>query len=75
MAVMGTLYASKNVHPTSGIGRWVVILMIYVFAIVYSMSRSLFPAPAFNLLHIRKEGKRVEEKWWFGIDLADIPGE
>ena len=41
MAIMGTLYASKSVHSSSGAGRWVVILMIYIFAIVYSMSRAL----------------------------------
>jgi len=38
MAVMGMLYATENVHAGTGIGRWVVILMIYIFAITYSMS-------------------------------------
>ncbi|KAG7005746.1 nonribosomal peptide synthase atnA [Physcia stellaris] len=38
MAIMGTLYASKSVHSGAGAGRWIVILMIYIFAIVYSMT-------------------------------------
>ncbi|KAL8792634.1 MAG: hypothetical protein Q9195_004762 [Heterodermia aff. obscurata] len=38
MAVMGTLYASDSVHSDSGAGRWVVILMIYIFSVVYSMT-------------------------------------
>lgn len=38
MAVMGMLYATENVHAGTGIGRWVVILTIYIFAITYSMS-------------------------------------
>ena len=40
MAIMGTLYASKSVHSGAGAGRWIVILMIYIFAIVYSMSKN-----------------------------------
>ena len=39
MIIMGMLYASKSVHGDSGAGRWIVILMIYVFSIVYSMSK------------------------------------
>ena len=38
MAVMALLYATDNVHASTGIGRWVVILTIYIFSIAYSMS-------------------------------------
>lgn len=36
MLVMGTMYAADLVHATHGAGRWVVIVSIYLFAIVYS---------------------------------------
>lgn len=39
MALMGTLYASNSVHSDTGVGRWLVIISIYVFAIGYSMSK------------------------------------
>lgn len=38
MVVMGSLYASKSVHSDRGAGRWVVIVMIYLFAITFSAS-------------------------------------
>lgn len=41
MLLMGTMYAANLVHPTHGAGRWVVILSIYVFAIVYSATWAL----------------------------------
>lgn len=36
MLIMGTMYAANLVHPTYGAGRWVVIISIYLFAIVYN---------------------------------------
>lgn len=36
MLVMGTMYAASLVHPSYGAGRWVVIISIYLFAIVYN---------------------------------------
>lgn len=36
MLVIGTMYAADLVHPTYGVGRWVVIISIYLFAIVYN---------------------------------------
>jgi sugar porter (SP) family MFS transporter len=36
MLLMGSLYASGDVHADSGAGRWVVIVSIYLFAIVFS---------------------------------------
>jgi len=36
MLVIGALYASDSVHPTHGVGRWVVIVMIYLFALIFS---------------------------------------
>ncbi|KAK5991609.1 Glucose transporter GlcP-like protein [Cladobotryum mycophilum] len=36
MLVMGSLYAANVVSTTSGAGRWVVIVSIYLFAITYS---------------------------------------
>ncbi|KAI9642596.1 hypothetical protein NHQ30_009401 [Ciborinia camelliae] len=36
MFIMGTLYASNSVHYSHGIGRWVVIICIYLFAIIFS---------------------------------------
>jgi len=36
MLLMGSLYASNQVHPDSGAGRWVVIVSIYLFAIVFN---------------------------------------
>ncbi|KAI9847192.1 MAG: hypothetical protein M1837_003055 [Sclerophora amabilis] len=36
MALMALLYATNSVHETYGIGRWAVVVAIYVFAIGYS---------------------------------------
>ena len=35
MFVIGSLYATNSVHANSGPGRWFVILLIFVFALVY----------------------------------------
>jgi hypothetical protein len=40
MLLMGMLYATNSVHANYGIGRWVVIVTIYVFAVTYAMSKS-----------------------------------
>lgn len=36
MLLMGSLYAADEVHADSGAGRWVVIVSIYLFALVFS---------------------------------------
>lgn len=36
MVLMGTMYAADLVHGSHGAGRWVVIVSIYLFAIVYN---------------------------------------
>ncbi|GKZ20106.1 hypothetical protein AbraIFM66951_008174 [Aspergillus brasiliensis] len=38
MFVIGSLYAADAVHHSSGAGRWVVIVAIYLFAAIYSVS-------------------------------------
>ncbi|PWY86877.1 beta and beta-prime subunits of DNA dependent RNA-polymerase [Aspergillus heteromorphus CBS 117.55] len=38
MFLMGALYAGKAVHSSTGAGRWVVIVCIYIFAVIYSSS-------------------------------------
>lgn len=38
MFLMGSLYAGKAVHAESGAGRWVVIVSIYLFAVIYCIS-------------------------------------
>lgn len=38
MFLMGGLYASNAVHDTFGAGRWVVIVSIYIFAVIYCTS-------------------------------------
>lgn len=38
MFVIGGLYAGKAVHSTTGPGRWVVIVFIYLFAVIYSLT-------------------------------------
>ncbi|KAM0241373.1 hypothetical protein ACHAP5_007648 [Fusarium lateritium] len=38
MVIMGSLYASGQVHPEYGAGRWVVIVCIYLFAIAFSFT-------------------------------------
>ncbi|KKK17499.1 hypothetical protein AOCH_003879 [Aspergillus ochraceoroseus] len=38
MFLMGALYAGNAVHSTTGAGRWVVIVCIYVFAVIFSLS-------------------------------------
>ncbi|KAJ5953541.1 hypothetical protein N7454_000437 [Penicillium verhagenii] len=38
MFVIGSLYAGNAVHTTTGAGRWVVIVFIYLFAVIYSMT-------------------------------------
>lgn len=36
MTIMGSCYAANQVHEDRGAGRWVVIVCIYLFAIVFS---------------------------------------
>ncbi|KAF3360250.1 COP9 signalosome complex subunit 2 [Verticillium dahliae VDG1] len=36
MLVMGSLYAADEVHADRGAGKWIVIVSIFLFAIVYS---------------------------------------
>ncbi|KAL0944615.1 MFS sugar transporter [Colletotrichum truncatum] len=36
MLLMGSLYAAKEVHADRGAGKWIVIVSIYLFAIVYN---------------------------------------
>lgn len=36
MLIMGTMYAADLVHSNHGAGRWVVIISIYLFAIVFN---------------------------------------
>jgi MFS family permease len=38
MVIMGSLYASGQVHPDHGAGRWVVIVCIYLFAISFNLT-------------------------------------
>ncbi|KAJ5765324.1 hypothetical protein N7520_004883 [Penicillium odoratum] len=38
MFVIGSLYAGGAVHTTTGAGRWVVIVFIYLFAVIFSMT-------------------------------------
>lgn len=38
MVLIGTLYASDSVHASSGPGRWVVIVTIYIFVLGYCMT-------------------------------------
>jgi hypothetical protein len=36
MFIMGSLYAAGAVHADHGAARWVVIVMIYLFALIFS---------------------------------------
>ncbi|KAL3428686.1 general substrate transporter [Aspergillus tetrazonus] len=38
MFLMGALYAGNAVHGSTGAGRWVVIVSIYIFAVIFSLS-------------------------------------
>lgn len=38
MFLIGTLYASNSVHANYGAGRWIVIILIYLFAVIFSMT-------------------------------------
>ena len=38
MFLIGGLYAGNAVHGTFGAGRWVVIVSIYIFAVIYCIS-------------------------------------
>lgn len=38
MFLIGGLYAGNAVHGSFGAGRWVVIVSIYIFAVIYSMT-------------------------------------
>jgi len=38
MFVIGSLYASNSVHHDAGSARWVVIVLIFVFAITYTVT-------------------------------------
>lgn len=35
MLVIGCLYASNSVHHDEGVGRWIVIVLVFVFALAY----------------------------------------
>ena len=35
MFIIGSLYATHSVHAHSGAGRWIVILLIFIFALTY----------------------------------------
>ena len=41
MLLIGSLYASKSVHPSTGAGRWAVLVAIYIFVIIYSATWSI----------------------------------
>ncbi|WYZ41956.1 hypothetical protein EsH8_V_000851 [Colletotrichum jinshuiense] len=41
MVLMGSLYAADEVHADRGAGKWVVIVSIYLFAIVYNFTWAL----------------------------------
>ncbi|KAK2611083.1 hypothetical protein N8I77_004459 [Diaporthe amygdali] len=41
MVLMGTMYAAGLVHGSHGPGRWVVIVSIYLFAVVYNATWAL----------------------------------
>lgn len=38
MSTIGSLYASNSVHGDGGAGRWIVIIMIFFFAAVFSLT-------------------------------------
>ncbi|KAI9686701.1 MAG: hypothetical protein M1822_002760 [Bathelium mastoideum] len=38
MIIIGSLYASGSVHSRSGAGRWIVIVMIYVYVLSYCIT-------------------------------------
>ncbi|GIC94252.1 putative MFS sugar transporter [Aspergillus udagawae] len=38
MFLIGALYAADAVHPASGPGRWLVIVAIYLFAVIFSLT-------------------------------------
>ncbi|KAE8151904.1 hypothetical protein BDV25DRAFT_171028 [Aspergillus avenaceus] len=38
MVLIGSLYAADAVHQSTGAGRWIVIVCIYLFAAIYSVS-------------------------------------
>jgi hypothetical protein len=38
MFLIGALYASGSVHASFGAGRWVVIVTIYIFAVIYALT-------------------------------------
>ncbi|KEY71650.1 hypothetical protein S7711_10036 [Stachybotrys chartarum IBT 7711] len=38
MFLIGSMYATNQVHPDTGAGRWVVIVSIYIFAVVFNMT-------------------------------------
>lgn len=38
MFIMGALYAGNAVHASTGAARWVVIVSIYIFAVIFSLS-------------------------------------
>lgn len=41
MLLIGTLYASNSVHASTGAGRWIVITLIFVFALSYASTWAL----------------------------------
>lgn len=41
MFLIGGLYAGNAVYNSTGAGRWVVIVCIYIFAVIYSLSRAV----------------------------------
>ncbi|GKT51778.1 high-affinity glucose transporter [Colletotrichum spaethianum] len=38
MFLIGSMYAANQVHPDTGAGRWVVIVSIYIFTVIFNMT-------------------------------------
>lgn len=78
MLIIGTMYAADLVHPNYGAGRWVVIISIYLFAIVFNGTWAL----AFRTFLVESLPRRTRSSAsslgqcsnWVGITYTFSPG-
>ena len=65
MALIGSMYASESVHETYGAGRWVVVVMIYLFTVCYCMSKPVVEI----LLHVWPLLTSLFQAWAVGVKV------
>lgn len=70
--LIGSLYASREVFPTHGVGRWVVIVCIYLYCIVQATTWAIsikIWAPEIQPQHTRAQAISIA----YGLSCTQCP--